>query len=122
MQNYVHTKSEQTSEKGDLEGPGYHGNYTLVRKKIVGVKQAVAQFTARAGASPKFSVARPLWKEAGLFSVSPQRSWANLGTPETGGLTGGSTISPRWPRAGGVSQCFSCSFTEGFSSFLFSPR
>lgn len=33
MQNYVHTKSERTSEKGELEGPGYYGNNALVRKK-----------------------------------------------------------------------------------------
>lgn len=66
--------SEQTSEKAELEGPGYHDDSTVVRKEIVCVKQAMAQFTTRAGESPGLSLARHLWKKAGTFSLSQRRS------------------------------------------------
>lgn len=64
MQNYVHTKSEQTSENGELEGPGYYGNYALVRKSCtVGVK--------RQWLSPRGSACQALVEEGGnFFSVN----------------------------------------------------
>lgn len=77
--------SEQTSEKEELEGLSYGGSCTRVRKKTVRVKQAQAQFIARAGEGPGLRLARHLWEEGWDFSQRGHQ--AGLGAPQMGELT-----------------------------------
>lgn len=70
--------SEQTCEKAELEGPGYHDDPTVVRK------QAVAQFTTSVGESPGPSVLGTCGRRQELF-LSVSRG--HLVEPKMGGLT-----------------------------------
>ena len=95
MQSYFQAKlcsfqiQNRPVRRENWRGPGYCGNHTLVRKKTpIGVEQAVAQFTTRAGRSPGLGAARRWWKRA-KFSWQPAEATAGLGAPGMGGLAGG---------------------------------